>query len=146
MRKKIGKQLLHILILRAATLETSLVQSSMASKGAITSLQAHFQPELVNEGIQSYTKVLLAGGKPTFSLLSLLPPPVNFEVWEPDTAGLPRRWNRPWRAVNPETGPQTTFSPHNLTDLGPILRVAASAEYPSQEESLNAHSTLLGYK
>ena len=53
-----GKNLLHKLVLRAATLETALVRADMPTKGAITSLQKHFQPEFVNEAIRTYTKVI----------------------------------------------------------------------------------------
>ena len=74
------KALLHKLVLRAATLETSLVRADMPTKGGTTSLQKHFQPEFVNEAAWTYTKVLLAGGEPQFHLLSRMTPPLQFQI------------------------------------------------------------------
>ena len=70
-----GKALLHKLVLRAA---------DMPTKGTTTSLQKHFSEQFVNEAIRTYTKVLLAGGKPTFPLLIQMTPPQNFQTWKPD--------------------------------------------------------------
>ena len=42
LRGEFGKKLLHKLVLRAATLEAALINASMPSKGATTSLHQHF--------------------------------------------------------------------------------------------------------
>ena len=101
MRGKFGEQLLHKIVLRAATLEAALIRASMSSKGATTSVHQHLQHELVNEALKKYSDVLLSGGEPEFSLLLLLPPPSHFQVWEPDPSGFPRRWNKQWRRNQP---------------------------------------------
>ena len=75
LRGEFGKQLLHKLVLRAATLEAALIGALMSSKGATTSLHQHFDNQFVNEGLRKYTSVLLQGKEPTFGLLLLMPPP-----------------------------------------------------------------------
>ena len=44
--------------LRISLLEAALSRASMTSKEAQTSLEAHFQNELINEGIKRYTPAL----------------------------------------------------------------------------------------
>ena len=61
LRGEFGKQLLHKLVLRAATLEAALIGTLMPSKGATTSLHQHFDNQFVNEGLRKYTSVLLQG-------------------------------------------------------------------------------------
>ena len=142
LRGQFGKKVFHKLILRAATLEAALVKASMPSKGATTSIK-HFQHEFVNSAIQTYTKILLAGGEPSSASLIRLPPPPQFQVWEPDQNGFPRRWHKPWvqSPAQPSTPPQV-----NYHDDEPILKMASSAEHPtdtSKQTCLGA--TLLGY-
>ena len=109
-------------------------------------LHQHFQHELVNEAIKKYTEVLLAGDEPEFEILSLLPPPPQFHVWEPDSAGRPRRWNKPWRRNQPEVDKQTTFTQPSLPDQEPILRMASTAEHPTESTTQSVQgATLLGY-
>ena len=55
MQGPFGKQLLHMMILRAARLELVLRRASMPSKGATTSLEAHFSESFVNASILKYT-------------------------------------------------------------------------------------------
>ena len=146
LKGEFGKLLLHKLCLRAATLEAALINASMPSKGATTLLHQHFQHELVNEAIKKYTEVLLAGDEPEFEILSLLPPPPQFQVWEPDSAGRPRRWNKPWRRNQPEVDKQTTFTQPSLPDQEPILRMASTAEHPTESTTQSVQgATLLGY-
>ena len=117
----------HKLILRAATLEAALVK--VVPKGATTSLHQHSQHDFVNEAIAVYTKVLLEGGNPALHLLASLPPPPNFQVWEPDKKRFPKRWHRPWTRTGPD---QTSTAPQvNQHEDEPILRMAASAEHPA---------------
>ena len=75
----------------------------MPTKVATTSLQQHFQLEFVNEAIRTYTKVPLAGGETQFHLLIRLPPPPQFQIWEPDKNGIPRRWHKPWAKPGAKT-------------------------------------------
>ena len=99
---------------------------------------------------KKYTDVLLEGKEPTFALLSLLSPPPMFEVWDPDTAGRPRRWNKPWRrtplhpgADNSGQGGEASPPPED-----PILRMSATTEHPTVSKpqgSKENQSTLLGY-
>ena len=118
----------------------------MPTKGTQTSLQKHFSEEFVNEAIRTYTKVLQAGGEPTFPLLTQMKPQQNFQIWEPDNNGQPRRWYKPWIQ-------STTPAREDLSDVGvldeeeePILRMAASAEQPADTSKLNCQgATLLGY-
>ena len=103
LRGEFGKKLLHKLVLRAATLEAALISASMPSKGVTTSLHQHFNNQFVNEAIKKYTSVLLEGKEPEFGLLLRLPPPPMFQVWDPDPAGRPRRWNKPWQLIQSHT-------------------------------------------
>ena len=116
----------------------------MPTKGTTTSLQQHFQHEFVNEAIALYTKVLLAGGEPELHLLVQLPPPPQFQVWEPDKNGLPRRWHKPWAKTGPD---KTSTSPQvNHQEDEPILRMAASADHPLDGSKQTCQgATLLGY-
>ena len=156
-----GKALLHKLVLGAATLETALARADMPTKGTTTSLQKHFSEQFVNKAIRTYTKVLQAGDKPTFPLLIQMTPPQNFQTWEPDKNGQPRRWYKPWiQSTTPShkdpsnvgllddkdgganQGP--TWSNHQEDE--PILRMAASAEHPADTSKLTCQgATLLGY-
>ena len=128
-----------------ATLEACLTSASMPSKGAITSLHQHFDYQFVNEGIKKYTSVLLQGKEPEFGLLLLMPPPSLFQVWDPDPAGRPRRWNKPWQLIQSHTGKD---SQSGFPDEDPILRMASSTEHPTEsttQVSKDNQSTLLGY-
>ena len=129
LRGEFGKKLLHKLILRTTTLEAALGASGMPSKGGTTLLHQHFQHELVNEGIKKYCTVLLRGEEPKFGLLLLLAPPPLFQVWDPDPAGRPRRWNEPWHLIQSHTGKD---SQSGFPDEDPILRMASSAEHPTK--------------
>ena len=144
LRGEFGETLLHKLVLRAATLEAALIRASMPSKGARTSVQQYFQHELVNEAIRKYTQVLLAGGEPEFDLLLRLPPPPQFQVWEPNKAGLPRRWNKPW--IQPGAAQPLIFTQPSEPDDEPILKMASTAEHPAESSAQNVQgATLLGY-
>ena len=95
MQGPFGKQLFHMMILRAARLELALKRASMPSKGARTSLEAHFSESFVNASILKYTTVLSEGKEPNFQMLLTLPPPKDYQL-EPTRAGIPRRWGNPW--------------------------------------------------
>ena len=125
-----GQQLFHKLKLRASTLEAALVKADMPTKGATTSLQQLFQHEFVNEAIAVYTKILLEGGNQEVYLLASVPLLPHFQVWEPDKNGFPRWWHK--------TGPdQTSTAPQvNQQEEEPILRMAASAEHPTDTAKL----------
>ena len=131
-------------MLRAATLEAALVRADLPSKDATTSLQQHFQHEFINAAGALYTKVLLEGGTPKFHLLAKLPPPPHFQVWEPNEHGLPRRWHRPWTRTGTTGTPPAP--PVHQQEEEPILRMAGSAEHPTDPSKLTCQgATLLGY-
>ena len=142
--KQFGKDVFHCLVLRAAVLEAALVKADLPTKDAITSLQQHFQHEFVNAARALYTQVLLKGGSPEFNLLADLPPPAHLRVWEPDRNGRPRRWNRPWTRRECPEGPPAP--PLHLQEEEPILKIAATADHPTDPSKLTCDgATLLGY-
>ena len=101
----------------------------------------HLLYEFVNEAIDVYTKSLLEGGEPELHLLVRLPPPPQFQIWEPDKNGLPRRWHKRWA----KTGPDKTSTSHEQEDEA-ILRMADSAEHPSDTAKQTCQgATLHGY-
>ena len=59
------QQLFHM-VLQAARLELFLKRASMPSKGARTSLEAHFSESFVNASILLYITVLSEGKEPNF--------------------------------------------------------------------------------
>ena len=103
----------------------------MPSKGATSSLEAHFSESFVNASILKYTTVLSQGKEPNFQMLVALPPPPDYEVWEPTRAGIPRRWGKPWVKKIKHKG-ATKTEQETVEEEGkmeePILRMAASAE------------------
>ena len=89
--------------------------------------------------------MLLRGEEPKFGFLLLLPPPPLFQVWDPDPAGRPRRWNKPWQLIQSHTGKD---SQSGFPGEDPILRMTSSAEHPTDSTTQvfkNNQSTLLGY-
>ena len=140
--KTFGKQIFHLLILRAATLEAALIKADLPTKEATTSLQQHFQHEFVNAARCLYTSTLLKGETPEFTLLVKLTPPAHMEVWEPDYRGRPRRWYRPWTTKGNQEGPPAP--PLHLQEEEPILKMA---DHPSDPAKLTCEgATLLGYR
>ena len=121
----------------------------MPTKGTQTSLQKHFSEEFVNQAIQTYTKFLQAGGEPTFPLLTQMKIPQNFQIWEPDNKGQPRRWYKPWIQSTPPAreDPSSVGEKDEKDEKDePILRMAASAEHPAENSKLTCQgATLLGY-
>ena len=121
-----------MMILQAARLEMVLRRASMPSKGARTSLEAHFSESFVNASILKYTTVLSEGREPNFQMLLTLPPPKDYQP-EPTRAGIPRRWGNPWvKKKNHEGATKTeqeTLGEEENTEE-PILRMAPSAENP----------------
>ena len=116
----------------------------MPTKEATNLLQLHFQHEFVNAARAGYTKVLLEGGNPEVHLLATLPPPPHFQVWESDKHGLSRQWHRPWTRTGKA---QTSLAPQvHQPEEEPILRMAASAEHPTDPSKLTCQgATLLRY-
>ena len=94
-----------------------------------------------------------------------MPPPPLFQVWDPDPAGRPRRWNKPWQLIHSHTGKDNAGkdnagkdntgkdnpgkdSQAGFPDKDPNLRMASSAEHPTVSKtqvSKENQSTLLGY-
>ena len=79
MQGPFGQQLFQMMVLRAARLELVLRKASMPSKGARTSLEAHFSESFVNASILNYTIVLSEGKEPNFQMLLTLPPPKTMD-------------------------------------------------------------------
>ena len=93
MQDSFEKQPFHMMILRAARSELVLRRTSMPSKGATTSLEANGTESFVNASNDLFVRVLSEGEEePNFKMLLALPPPPDYEVWEPTIAGIPRRW------------------------------------------------------
>ena len=64
---------------------------------------------------------------------------------DPDPAGRPRGWSKPWKKIKSHTGKESQVS---FPDKDPILRIASSAEHPTKSTtqlSKMDHSILLGY-
>ena len=91
-QNQFGKDIFHCLMLRAATLEATLVREDLPTKDTTTSLQQHFQHEFVNAAQALYTQILLEGGTPEFHLLARLPLPPHLHVWEPDMQFVTDAW------------------------------------------------------
>ena len=93
--------------------------------------------------------MLSAGQKPNFLQILDLTPPPGFEVWEPDSAGIPRRWAKPWKKLTPtSTTEPATLS---VTDREPIVKIAATAASPidcaaGEDDQDYGGATFLGYK
>ena len=97
MKGPFGRNIYNKICLRAAHVEYALRKASMPTKGVTTSVTTHFENTFVNTSIQKYTEVLSQGREPDLNDFTGLPPPPDFEIWEPDSSGAPRRWGKPWK-------------------------------------------------
>ena len=72
-------------------------------------------------------------------------PTQNFQIWEPDNNGEPRRWYKPWiQATQPACKAPSSFGENDEQDE-PILKMATGAEHPAENSKLTCQgATLLG--
>ena len=131
------------MVLRAARIEWTLCKAGIPTKGAQTSLEAHYSPEFVNQSIMKNTKFLSKGQEPNFLQILDHPPSPGFEVWEPDSAGVPRRWGKPWKKKIPTSTTEhatllvTKMNSEQILKLPALLTLRPVAMTQTPEERLS---------
>ena len=98
--------------------------------------------------------VFLEGNvEPKFQMLLALPPPPDYKVWEPTTAGVPSWWGKPWVKKMKQKRGETKTKPEPVEEgekvEEPILQMAITLQNPA-EQSPNVspglgEASLLGY-
>ena len=86
-------------------------------------------------------------------MLLALPPPPDYKVWEPTTAGVPSWWGKPWVKKMTQKGGETKTKPEPVEDgekvEEPILQVANTLQNPAKQSQNVAlgpgEASLLGY-